>query len=87
MKNRALILQLLAQGGGVGQIAVVGDSQLPPFAVPGQRLGVAQMGRAGGRITGMAHGHVAGQIMQDLGIKDLRNQPHAFVFPELGAIA
>ena len=73
--------------GGVGQVAVVGDGHLAPFAVAGQRLGVAQVRRAGGRIAGVADGHVADEVVQDFAVENLRHQPHAFVFAELAAVA
>ena len=39
--------EFIAQLGGVGQIAVMGDGDLAALAIDGERLGVFQLGRAG----------------------------------------
>ena len=74
-ENGALVLQFLAQLGGVGQVAVVGNGDLAAFAVAGQRLGVAQVGGAGGGIAGVADGEAAGQIMEDVAGKNCETSP------------
>jgi hypothetical protein len=56
---------------------------LAAFAVADERLGVAQVGRAGGRIAGVADGHVAREFAQDFGVENLGDQAHAFVVVEL----
>ena len=43
LEDRAFGLQLLAELGGIGQVAVVGDGDLAARAIHGQRLGVAQV--------------------------------------------
>src|SRR5438093_13546740 len=44
------------------------------------------MGGAGGGIAGMPDGHRADQVVQNLPVKDLRDQAHAFMGAELPAI-
>ena len=51
--------------GGVGEVAVVGDGDLAARAIHRERLGVAEIGRAGGGITRVADGHVADEVVQD----------------------
>ena len=65
----------------------MGHGNLPAQTIPGQRLGIAQIAGAGRRVAGMADGHVAHQIVQDLAVKDLGHEPHALVFTELLAVA
>jgi len=40
--------ELVPERGGVGQVAVVGDGNLAARAIHRERLGVAEIGRAGG---------------------------------------
>ncbi len=87
LEDRAAILELVAKLSRVGQIAIMRDRNLPPGAIHGQRLGIAQMGRAGRGITSVADGHGAWQLVQEISFKNLRNQPHSFVRAELLPIA
>ena len=64
LENQPVIFQFVAELRGVGQIAVVGDGDLAARAIHRERLGVAEIGRAGGGITRVADGHVADQIVQ-----------------------
>jgi len=69
-----------AEGGGVGQVAIVGNGDLAAGAVHGQGLGIAKLARTGGGVPGMADGDVALQFLQRAALEHLRNQPHAFEF-------
>ena len=51
-----------------------------------ERLGVAQVRRAGGGIAGVADGHLADQVVQDVAVEDLRHQAHALVRAKLPAV-
>ena len=86
LEHGAFGLQLVAQLRCVGQVAVMGDSDLAPNAIAGQGLGVAQMGGAGRGIARVPDGHGADQVVQNLPVKDLRDQTHAFMGAELPAI-
>ena len=66
LEDRARGFEFVAQLGGVGQVAVVRDGDLAARAIHGERLGVAQVRRAGGGIARVADGHVADQVVQDL---------------------
>ena len=70
-------LELLAQLGGVGQVAVVADGDAPLGAVHGQGLGIDDVRRTGGRIAGVADGRVAHEPVQHIAGEDLRHQAHA----------
>ena len=49
----------------------MGDGDLAARAIHRQRLGIAQMRRAGGRIARVADGHVARPTLQDFAIEIL----------------
>ena len=76
-KIGAARFQFVAQLRGVGEIAVVRDGDLAARAIDGQRLGVAQVRRAGGGIARVADGHVADEAVQDFAVENLRDQAHA----------
>ena len=86
LEDRAFGLQLVAEPGGVGEVAVVRDGNLAAGAIDGERLGVAQVRRAGGGIAGVADGDGADHVVQDVPMEDLRHQPHAFMGVELFAV-
>src|SRR5262245_50536998 len=73
LENRATRFQLLAQLGGVCEIAVVGDGNLSSSAIYGERLGVLEVGGAGGGVPSVADGHLSDQIMEDTATKNLRH--------------
>jgi hypothetical protein len=85
-EDRALGLQFLAKLGGVGQVAVVCDGNLAAGAIDGERLGIAQVRRAGGGVPRVADSNGADHVMQDVSLEDLRHQPHAFVGVKLFAV-
>jgi len=89
-ENRAVILlQLLAQlGGGWSGCRCGAMAICPRLPVPGQRLGVAQMGGAGG--SNSACGPTAmepTQPVENLPVENLRHQPHALVYRGIAPVA
>ena len=66
LKDRAALHQVLAQGMGVGQIAVVGEGEAARAQFGEQRLHVAQGRLARGRIAHMADRRRALQAADDL---------------------
>ena len=52
----------------------MGDRNLAALAVHREGLGVAQVRRAGGRVAGVPHGHVADQTMEGVAGEDLGNR-------------
>lgn len=85
-ENGTAGFEFFAELGGVGEIAVVGDGDLAARAIHGERLGVAQMGRAGGGITGVADGHAADEAVEDFAVKNLRHETHSAVDAKLFAV-
>ena len=79
--------QEAAQLGRVGQVAVVSHTQGAMYGLNEVRLGVADVGGAGGGIAVVANGHVAPQGAQVLLVEHLRHQPHALVDVGRAAVA
>ena len=71
-----LLAQLVAEGGRVGQVAVVGQRDRPAAGVLHDRLGVAPDGRAGGRVARVADRHPAGQRRQLRLVEHLVDEAH-----------
>ena len=63
-KIDAVELEPAAQIGGVDQVAVVGDADAAVGVLDGERLRVAQARAAGGRVTDVTDGEVAGQLLE-----------------------
>ena len=79
LENRAFAFQLVAQDGGVDQVAVVRDRDLAADAIDHERLRVFDRARAGRGITGVPDRARAFQPLQ-LGLaEDLRDQAHVVV--------
>ena len=79
--------ELLAQGEGVGEIAVVGDGEAAGVDVGKQRLHVAQHRIAAGRIAIVADGDVALQALDDAGAGEVvADEAHAALGVELPAV-
>ena len=64
-KSAPVADQFVAHLVGVGQVAVVRDGQRAGVIVHEVGLGVRQHRTAGGRVPGVTHGDVAGQLAQD----------------------
>ena len=88
LEDEAAAFEFVAELGGVGQVAVVGDGNLAARAIHRERLGVAQVRRAGGGIARVADGHVADEVVQDFrAVEHLRHQAHAVVLEKLPVVA
>src|SRR5436190_9167002 len=64
----------------------MGDRNLAFGAIDRERLGIAEMGGACGRIARMPKGDRTDQIVKDVPTENLRDQAHALVSAELLAI-
>ena len=82
LENGALLLQLVAHGGGVDQVAVVADGDLPARGIGDERLRVGQIAGAGGGVANVADGARAFQPVERVGREDLRDEAHADVAGE-----
>ena len=79
LENGALLFEFVAQHGGVHEVAIVPDGELPARAVHHERLGIGQIARSRRRIAHMADGAGAFQPLQIRRVEDLRNQAHGHV--------
>ena len=87
MEQAALAHQVLAQGYGVGQVAVMADGESAILEVGEQRLDVALDGLAAGRIAVMADGRAAGQAAdRRLAGEDVGDMAEAAVAVEARAV-
>jgi hypothetical protein len=75
-EDGAVGLQLAAQEGRVGQVAVVGDGDRAARIFHGDGLGIGQLGRPGGGIAHVADGLVPLQLTELDLIEAVRHQPH-----------
>ena len=64
----------------------MGQGKGPEAGHQHHRLGVANLAAAGGRITVMANGQIAGQALEHLLVKDLAHQAHVLVQANLGPL-
>ena len=79
--------ELLAQGEGVREVAVVGDGEAAGVDIGKQRLHVAQDGIAAGRVAIVADGDVALQALDDAGAAEVvADEAHAALGVELPAV-
>ncbi len=78
LERNALRLELVAQLGGVDEVAVVGEGDGVLAARPGERLGVLPGGRAGRGVAHVTDGVRAGEPGEDLLVEDLRDEAHVF---------
>ncbi len=76
LENGAFAFQLIAQDGGIDQIAIVRHRDLAAKTIDHERLRVFQRARAGGGITRMADRARAFQSLQLLRAEHLRDQAH-----------
>ncbi|MEY3991125.1 MAG: hypothetical protein RI985_2206, partial [Chloroflexota bacterium] len=71
--------EFVAQGGAVGQIAVVPDGKRAKGAFDNEGLGIEEFGRTGGRVAGVADCYVAIEWTELFFGEDLGNKTHFFV--------
>ena len=69
-------VELLAELGGVREVAVMAQGDRACAAVLDERLRVPPLRRAGRRVTRVADGEVAAQAAELLLVEDLRHEPH-----------
>ncbi len=86
LENRAAMLEVAAQFGGIGEIAVVRQGQLAFIAIDDDGLRVDQRGIAGGGVARVADGGRARQARQHLRLEDFLHQAHALFEMQVGAI-
>ena len=72
---------------GIGQVAVVSQSQHSVGSGPERGLGVLPHAGTGGAVAAVAHGQVPVQTLQRRLVEDLRHQAHVLVDHDVGAIA
>jgi hypothetical protein len=84
----AAILEVAAKHLGIGEVAVVGDSDRPELRVFNHdRLRVFEPVRAGGRVAGVTERTVPDQALERRLVKRLRHQPHVLVHPHHAPVA
>ncbi len=87
LEDESAAFEFVAEHGGVGQVAVVGDGDLAAHAIHRERLGVAEVRRAGGGIARVGDGHVADEVVQDFGVvENLRHEAHAMMLVKLAVV-
>ena len=86
LENRALLFEFGAQPRGVGEIAVVADGDLAARAIDDERLGVLDIGTAGGGVADVADGEMAGQRAENVFVEHLADEPHALVGAQVDAV-
>ncbi len=82
----AVAFEARAHVAQVHQVAIVRDGDEALGGVDANGLRVEQRGIAGGGITRVTDGHVAGKLGQHIVCEDLRNQAHAFDVGEAMAV-
>src|SRR5579862_7194113 len=87
LEDGSVALQIIAQFGGIGDIAVMRHRKLSLIAGHGERLGVQKIGISGRRIASVPNGEIAGQPAQNFGGEQVRYMPHAAVEMEMAAVA
>ena len=80
MEDGALLLQLVPQLGGVGQVAVVADGHGALAVVDQHGLSVVAVQGAGGAVAAVAHGHLAlVHLLQHVPGEHIRHQANILV--------
>ena len=73
---------------GVGQVTVVGDGNLAARAIHRERLSVTEIRSASRRVTRVADGAVADEVVENLRVVDnLRDEAHAVKLEKLSLVA
>src|SRR3974390_3844977 len=86
LENGAFSLEFVAEFGGVGKVAIVGNGNLAAGAIHRERLSIANVGGTGRGIPSMPHRNFADHVVEDIALKDLRDQAHPLVSMELLAV-
>jgi hypothetical protein len=75
----AFFFKIFTEGADVNEVAVVGNCHSTSLVGCGERLGVNNVGSAGGGITYMADGNMAFQALQDFFGENIMHEPHGLV--------
>ncbi len=87
LEDAALQHKAAAQGGGIGQVAVMGDGEAAICQIGEDGLYIAEHGAAGGGVAVMADGGVALKAFDDFfGREIIANLAHALVAVEMAAV-
>src|SRR5690242_29164 len=81
------MFEFAAMFGGVGEIAIVAESDFALVAIDHDRLRVQQSFIAGGGIASMTDGSAAGKFVQHFGLEDFFDFAHGAVGVEFSAVA
>jgi hypothetical protein len=87
LKDGTAMLEFAAPLGGVGEIAVVAESDFAFVAIDHDGLSVEESFVAGGGITCVAYGECAGEFCEDGGHENFFDFAHGAMEIEIGAIA
>lgn len=80
------MLEFAAPFGGIREISIMSDGNLALAAINYDRLRIGERGIAGGGITRVADGGIAGKSCETLGIENVLDEAHAFGDAKVGAI-
>ena len=80
------MLEFASPLGGIGEISIVADGELPFAAINYDWLRVHQAGVTSGRIARVADGGIAGKSCKTLGIENIGDEPHTFCDVKIGAV-
>ena len=86
LENRAAMFERAAKLAGIGEIAIMRESEFAFVAVDDDWLGVDDGGIAGGGVAGMAYRGGAGQARQHGRQKNFLHQAHAFFEMQRSAV-
>ena len=76
LKNRAAMLEFIAEDSGVYEVAIVTDRDLPAPGVGDMRLGVGDVTRAGGGIADVTDRARAFQPFEGVDVENLSDEAH-----------
>ena len=79
LENRPAGLEFGAERGGICEVPVVGDGQLPARGIDHERLRVFRVARSGRRVAHVPDRPRPGEPLQLVHREHLRDEPHAFV--------
>ena len=86
LENVAPALQILSDRASIDQIPIMRERHLPPVTAHFQRLGVFQVGVAGGGVTRVGDGEPPWQALDHIFREYLIHMSHAFFADEVVAV-
>src|SRR5215831_5692177 len=87
LEDRAFVLESAAMLGGIGQVAVVAESDFALVAIDDDGLRVQQGFIAGSGVARVADGERAGEFCENAGLENFLDFAHGAVELEFGAVA